>query len=109
MSVSKTASDAIPPTLATSRFRCRSVGARIASYLSLLAAPHLYAIEAFDERAIGPADACGHLAIRGALIEAKRRGVAIERLDLRNSGDTAGDKQIRVPTHQNSVLVALCR
>ena len=51
------------------------------------------AIEAFDESAIGPADACGHLAIRGALIEAKRRGLAIERIDLRNSGDTAGDKQ----------------
>lgn len=51
------------------------------------------AIEAFDEGAIGPADACGHLAIRGALIEAKRRGLAIERVDLRNSGDTAGNKQ----------------
>jgi AmmeMemoRadiSam system protein B len=51
------------------------------------------AIEAFDEDAIGPADACGDLAIRGALIEAKRRGLAIERVDLRNSGDTVGDKQ----------------
>jgi AmmeMemoRadiSam system protein B len=51
------------------------------------------AIEACDEGAIGPADACGHLAIRGALIEAKRRGLAIERIDLRNSGDTAGYKQ----------------
>jgi AmmeMemoRadiSam system protein B len=51
------------------------------------------AIEAFDEGAIGPADACGHLAIRGALIEAKRRGLAIERVALCNSGDTAGDKQ----------------
>ncbi len=51
------------------------------------------AIEAFDEGSIGPGDACGHLAVRGALIEAKRRGVVIERLDLRNSGDTAGDKQ----------------
>jgi len=51
------------------------------------------AIEALDEIAIGPADACGHLAIRGALIEAKRRSLAIERLDLRNSGDTAGDKR----------------
>ena len=51
------------------------------------------AIEAIDEGAIGPADACGHLAIRGALINAKRRGLAIERVDLRNSGDTAGNKQ----------------
>lgn len=47
-------------------------------------------IEGFEEDAIGPADACGHLAIRGAMIEAKRRGLAIERVDLRNSGDTAG-------------------
>jgi AmmeMemoRadiSam system protein B len=51
------------------------------------------AIEAFDEGAIGPADACGDLAIRGALINAKRRGLAIERVALCNSGDTAGDKQ----------------
>jgi len=51
------------------------------------------AIEALDEGAIGSADACGHLAIRGALIEAKRRGLAIARIDLRNSGDTVGYKQ----------------
>jgi AmmeMemoRadiSam system protein B len=50
------------------------------------------AIEALDERAIGPADACGHLAIRGALIEAGRRGLAIQRVALCNSGDTAGDR-----------------
>lgn len=50
-------------------------------------------IETFDAAAIGPADACGHLAVRAALIAAKRRGLKIERLDLRNSGDTAGDKR----------------
>jgi AmmeMemoRadiSam system protein B len=50
------------------------------------------AIEAFDEGAIEATDACGHLAIRGALIEAKRRGLAIERIALCNSGDTAGDR-----------------
>ncbi|WP_072390863.1 AmmeMemoRadiSam system protein B [Hyphomicrobium sp. CS1GBMeth3] len=50
-------------------------------------------IETLDEGAIGPADACGHLAIRGALIEAKRRCASVLRLDLRNSGDTAGDKR----------------
>ncbi len=49
-------------------------------------------IEALDEHAIGAADACGHLAIRGALIEAKSRGLSVLRLDLCNSGDTAGDK-----------------
>jgi len=51
------------------------------------------AIEAFDESAIGPSDACGHLAVRGALIEAARRGLDVERLALRNSGDTTGDRQ----------------
>ena len=37
-------------------------------------------------------DACGAIPVRGLLIEAKRRGLSIERLDLRNSGDTAGDR-----------------
>jgi AmmeMemoRadiSam system protein B len=50
-------------------------------------------IEAFDEAAIGPSDACGHLAVRGALIEASRRGLVVERLALCNSGDTTGDRQ----------------
>jgi hypothetical protein len=45
------------------------------------------AIEALDEAAIGPADACGHLAVRGALMEAARRGFQVERLALCNSGD----------------------
>ncbi|MDH3743317.1 MAG: AmmeMemoRadiSam system protein B [Hyphomicrobiales bacterium] len=49
------------------------------------------AIERLDEKAIGSGDACGSVAVRGLLIEARRRGLAIERLDLRNSGDTAGD------------------
>jgi AmmeMemoRadiSam system protein B len=40
------------------------------------------AIESFSEAMIGPADACGHLAIRGALKEAARRGLAIERFSL---------------------------
>jgi AmmeMemoRadiSam system protein B len=51
------------------------------------------AIEAFDEAAIGSSDACGHLALRGALIEASRRGLAIERLALRNSADATGDRR----------------
>jgi AmmeMemoRadiSam system protein B len=50
------------------------------------------AIETFDEASIGGLDACGHMAIRGALIEAERRGDGIERLDLRTSGDAAGDR-----------------
>jgi MEMO1 family protein len=50
------------------------------------------AIERFDENAIDFEDACGALPVRGLLIEAKRRALSIERLDLRNSGDTAGDR-----------------
>jgi AmmeMemoRadiSam system protein B len=50
------------------------------------------AIEAFDQEAIGPLEACGHLALRGALIEAARRGLDVERLALRNSGDVTGDR-----------------
>jgi AmmeMemoRadiSam system protein B len=50
------------------------------------------AIERLDERAIGYDDACGSLALRGLLIAARRRGFTLERLDLRNSGDTAGDR-----------------
>ncbi|MGH6896869.1 MAG: AmmeMemoRadiSam system protein B [Geminicoccaceae bacterium] len=50
------------------------------------------AIERFDDAALGPRDACGYLPIAGLLVEARRRGMRIERLDLRNSGDTAGPK-----------------
>jgi AmmeMemoRadiSam system protein B len=48
------------------------------------------AIEALDETGLGPEAACGHLPIAGLLIEARRHGLRAERLDLRNSGDTAG-------------------
>jgi MEMO1 family protein len=50
------------------------------------------AIERFDHSALGPRDACGHLPIAGLLLEARRRGMQALRLDLRNSGDTAGTK-----------------
>ena len=51
------------------------------------------AIERFDSAAIGPADACGSVAVGGLLIAARSRGLSVERLDLRNSGDTAGDRR----------------
>jgi AmmeMemoRadiSam system protein B len=51
------------------------------------------AIEAFDHSRVGPADACGHLAICGALKEAARRGFESERLVLSNSGDSVGDRR----------------
>jgi len=43
--------------------------------------------------AIDARDACGALPIRGALQAARRHGLNARLLDLRNSGDTAGDKQ----------------
>ncbi len=49
------------------------------------------AILAFDA-AIRHEQACGATPINGLLLTARRRGMAIEQLDLRNSGDTAGDR-----------------
>ncbi len=48
------------------------------------------AIEHFDAKSIGPEDACGCHPIGGLLELAKRRGMTVETLDLRNSADTAG-------------------
>jgi MEMO1 family protein len=46
--------------------------------------------------ALGPAlshdQACGATAVNGLLLSAKRRGLRVECLDLRNSGDTAGSR-----------------
>ncbi|HLY87527.1 MAG TPA: AmmeMemoRadiSam system protein B [Acetobacteraceae bacterium] len=50
------------------------------------------AIERFDPDVLTPTHACGSLATKGLLRAAKARGMAIERLDLRNSGDTAGPR-----------------
>lgn len=50
------------------------------------------AIERGDWTALGPQQACGHLAVAGLLIEAARRGLAAQRLALCNSGDTAGPR-----------------
>ena len=40
-----------------------------------------------------PDDACGAVPVNGLLLAAKRRGLRAELIDLRNSGDTAGDKK----------------
>jgi MEMO1 family protein len=50
------------------------------------------AIVAGDAAAIGDDDACGARPIRGLLVAARRRGLALRLLDLRSSGDTAGDR-----------------
>lgn len=49
------------------------------------------AIVARDSAAIGDRDACGAMAIRGALAWVSRHGLAVSPLDLRTSADTAGD------------------
>jgi hypothetical protein len=50
------------------------------------------AIERLDAPSLGPRDACGWLPISGLLMAASRRAMQAVRLDLRNSGDTAGPK-----------------
>ncbi len=50
------------------------------------------AIEALEGGRIGPEDACGCRALAGLLAAAKARNLAIDRLALRTSGDTAGPK-----------------
>lgn len=37
-------------------------------------------------------DACGAYALRGLLVAARARGLNVQQVDLRNSGDTAGDR-----------------
>ena len=49
-------------------------------------------IEQLQGSEIGPYDACGAYPIRGLLQVAGRHGWQARTLDLRNSGDTAGDK-----------------
>jgi AmmeMemoRadiSam system protein B len=41
-------------------------------------------------------DACGATPVRGLLLQAKRRGMHVRTLDLRNSGDTGGDRDFVV-------------
>jgi MEMO1 family protein len=53
-------------------------------------ARHIVA-EAFE--ALGPELACGYHPLSGLLLAARRRGFSVELLDLRNSGDTAGEPE----------------
>lgn len=48
-------------------------------------------IRALDPDAIGPSDACGVFALRGAMAFARQAGLSIRLLDLRTSGDTTGE------------------
>ena len=51
------------------------------------------AIVAVAPEAVGDRDACGAFGLRGVLTAARRRRMSVEQIDLRNSGDTAGDRQ----------------
>jgi len=50
------------------------------------------AIETLDPEAISRDGACGRFPVGGLLEIAKRRGLTVTTLDMRNSGDTAGPK-----------------
>lgn len=50
------------------------------------------AIEHLDPAALKDGQACGRVPVKGLLTVAKRRGLSVETVDLRNSGDTAGPK-----------------
>lgn len=41
---------------------------------------------------LGPEDACGYAGIRGLLAVARQRGLRVEAIDVRSSGDTAGSR-----------------
>jgi hypothetical protein len=51
------------------------------------------AIEALDPARLGPDAACGAIPVRGLLRAARAHGLAAHTLDLRSSGDTAGDRE----------------
>ncbi len=51
------------------------------------------AIEALDPDALAEDQACGRIPIRGLLQSSRRHGLVPRTLDLRNSGDTAGNSQ----------------
>ena len=51
-----------------------------------------HAIENLEAHSIDRDHACGATPIGGLLISAKRHGIQVTTLDLRNSGDTAGDR-----------------
>jgi len=50
-------------------------------------------IVAMEPTRIDDHDACGCRPLRGLLLSARQRGLTVRQLDLRNSGDTAGDRE----------------
>jgi AmmeMemoRadiSam system protein B len=51
------------------------------------------AIETLQYESLGVDSACGRVGISGLLKLARERSLAVKNIDLRNSGDTAGDKK----------------
>jgi AmmeMemoRadiSam system protein B len=49
-------------------------------------------IEAMEPQEIHPEQACGRIPIGGLLLRARAENLSVERVDLRNSGDTAGGR-----------------
>ncbi len=50
------------------------------------------AIESLDPHGLDSESACGRAPARGLLVAAKQHGLTVETVDLRSSGDTAGNK-----------------
>jgi AmmeMemoRadiSam system protein B len=72
------------------------VSSDLSHYLSYDEAKGMDAATAKEILALGRIahqDACGAVPVNGLLMAAKARGMRAELLDLRNSGDTAGDKR----------------
>ena len=51
------------------------------------------AVAALQPSAVADHDACGARPLRGLLHSARERRLSVEQIDLRNSGDTAGDRE----------------
>jgi hypothetical protein len=72
------------------------VSSDLSHYHSWTEATQRDAKSAAQIEALGPAlthdQACGATPVNGLLVAARRRGLRVERLDLRNSGDTAGPR-----------------
>ena len=74
-----------------------SVSSDLSHFLDYAAARRLDAltaerIECLRGEEIGPENACGHAALGGALQRARALDLRVTALDLRNSGDTQGDR-----------------
>ena len=72
------------------------VSSDLSHYLAYSEAQRADAASAKEILALGrltPHDACGVVPVNGLLFASRRRGLRPELIDLRNSGDTAGDKR----------------